>query len=236
MGYVPVGAIDDVHKAAERLFSMLSDGKIRIKLALFDRGFFSTSMLDLLNTLGIPYLMLCVNTQGVVGALNEFAEFQRMGVSVNMLNGSGKKVPYILIITNRRRTKDSLTEPKDKFIGFATNVPDIDIVEYDKRWGIETGYSMIEKIRVWTRSKKTSSRVFCFAFTLLLYNVWVTLNAMIICCAALAIHSHITQTTFRMILLNVVLSKSPDSSPMHVVGGGDYAGHPYLHEKLRSKL
>ena len=98
--------------------------------------------------------MPCVNTKGVVGALNEFAEFCRMGISVNMLNGSGRQVPYILIITKRRSAKKSPTEPKEKFIGFATNVPDIDIAEYGKRWGIEMGYSMIESIRVRTRSKK----------------------------------------------------------------------------------
>ena len=89
LGFVPLKALDKMHEAAERLFDMLQEGRIRIRLVLFDRGFFSSGMLGLLNRRGVPYLMPCVNTQGVVGALNEFAEFCRMGVSVNTLDGSG---------------------------------------------------------------------------------------------------------------------------------------------------
>lgn len=219
MGFEPLGALGNAHGAVEQLLDTLLDNGISIRLVLFDRGFFSTSMLELLNRLHIPYLMPCVNTQGVVSALNEFAEFQRMGVSVNVLKGSGKKIPYILIITHRRN-KDSPAEPKDKFIGFATNVPDIDLAEYDKRWGIETGYSMIEKIRVCTRSRNISSRVFCFAFTLMMYNVWVTLNAIIACYNTLVMYSHVTLTAFRVILLDVASSVSSRSPKDGLQGNG----------------
>lgn len=116
-----------------------------------------------------------------------------------------RQVPYILIITKRKSAKKSSTEPKDKFIGFATNIPDIDIAEYGKRWVIETGYSMIEAIRVWTRSTKIYARVFCFAFTLLLYNVWVMLNALLGLNTKLATHFGITLVTIRILLLRMTL-------------------------------
>ncbi len=66
-----------------------------------------------------------------------------MGVSVIMLNGSGRKISYILIIT-KRSSNDSPTKPKDKFIGFATNIPDVNIVKDVA----ETNYSIRENIRV----------------------------------------------------------------------------------------
>ena len=127
LAFVPLKALDKMYEAAEKLFDILQENKIHIRVALFDRGFFSSGMLDLLNRRGIPYLIPCTNTQGVVCSLNEFSEFCRMGVSVNILNGSGRRVPYILIITKRKSAKKSSTEPKDKFIGFATNIPDMDI-------------------------------------------------------------------------------------------------------------
>ena len=136
------------------------------------------------------------------------------------------RAPYILIITKRRSAKKQSTEPKENFIGFATNVPDVDIAEYCKRWGIETGYSMIEKIRVWTRSKKICARVFCFAFTLLLYNVWVMLNALLETNAEIATRFGITLTTFRISLLCMTLhapKKPPQPLPKgspHAEGGG----------------
>ena len=225
MGFEPLGALGNAHDAVEQLLDTLLDNGMPIRLVLFDRGFFSTSMLELLNRLHIPYLMPCVNTQGVVSALNEFAEFQRMGVSVNMLKGSGRKIPYILIITHRRSGKDSPTEPKDRFVGFATNMPDMDLAEYDKRWGIETGYSMIEKIRARTRSRKMSSRVFCFAFTLMMYNVWVTLNAIMAYYNTPVMYSHMTLTAFRVILLDIASSVSSRRSKdgLQGNGGGDCA-------------
>lgn len=212
LAFVQLDGLESMYHAAERLFNILQKNKIHIRLALFDRGFFSTGMLELLNKMGIPYLMPCVNTHGVVGALNEFAEFERMGVSVNMLDGSGRRIPYILIITKRRGSKKSSGEPKEEFIGFATNVPDIDISEYDERWMIETGYSKIEAMRVTTRSKKICSRVFCFAFSMLMYNAWVMLNAMLIYNTWLATRTGITQTTFRMFLLLRALNASEKPS------------------------
>ena len=142
LAFVPLKALDKMYEAAEKLFDILQENKIHIRLALFDRGFFSSGMLDLLNRRGIPYLTPCTNTQRVVCSLNEFSEFCRMGVSVNILNGSGRRVLYILIITKRKSIEKSSTEPKNKSIRFATNIPDMDIAEYGKRWMLETGSGM----------------------------------------------------------------------------------------------
>ena len=53
LAFVPLEALDKMYEAAEKLLDILQKNKISIRLALFDRGFFSGGMLDLLNSRGI---------------------------------------------------------------------------------------------------------------------------------------------------------------------------------------
>ena len=46
-----------------------------------------------------------------------------------------------------------------------------------KRWGIETSYRMIGQFYPKTTSNSYAVRVFYFVLAVLLYNVWVLLNA-----------------------------------------------------------
>jgi len=48
---------------------------------------------------------------------------------------------------------------------------------YKKRWGIETSYRMIRQFQSKTTSNSYAVRVFYFVLAVLLYNVWVLLNA-----------------------------------------------------------
>ena len=68
-------------------------------------------------------------------------------------------------------TKD--LRPKEKFIGFATNMQLKDSELYSKRWGIETGYRMMGEARARTRSTKTVSRIFCFLYSVVMFNAWM---------------------------------------------------------------
>lgn len=51
--------------------------------------------------------------------------------------------------------------------------------EYRKRWGIETGYRDIERVRAKTTSSNNSIRVLYFMYSLLLYNAWLLANLII---------------------------------------------------------
>ena len=60
-------------------------------MALFDRRFFSGGTpYPPPNRRGTPYLMPHVNAQRQAGALNGFAEFRCMGISVNILGSSSR--------------------------------------------------------------------------------------------------------------------------------------------------
>ncbi len=59
-----------------------------------------------------------------------------------------------------------------------TNVQGIDPDEYSRRWGIETGYRMIENARVRTHSKSPEARMLYFVYSVMVFNAWVMTNAM----------------------------------------------------------
>ena len=103
--------------------------------------------------------MPCKNTDTVVDALDEFAAVKRDAVSeLDITTPDGVSFTYTMLITERRRCKkDSKDEPKNRYIGFATNVPDIDVAVYDRRRGIETGYKMLEAMRPKTRSQNIAA-------------------------------------------------------------------------------
>ncbi len=84
-------------------------------------------------------------------------------------------------ITERKKIKRNTgnKEPKEKYIGFATNSPNVNVRKYAKRWGIETGYKMIESLRPRTRSTNMASREFCFLYAIIVFNAWVMANALI---------------------------------------------------------
>ena len=118
------------------------------------------------------------NTGNVVAALREFKQGRRMKISENTIENNYGSVTYSMMITDRKNAKDS-DVPEERFIGFATNHPAIKTEVYAKRCGIETGYGKIEECRTKTRITNIESRMLCFYYSLILYNEWIIVRAMI---------------------------------------------------------
>ena len=57
----------------------------------------------------------------------------------------------------------------------------MDVEEYSKRWDIETGYRVVENARAKTSSSGRPARLFCFLYSLVLFNAWVLVNAQLAC-------------------------------------------------------
>ena len=66
-------------------------------------------------------------------------------------------------------------------MAFATNLPRPSVAgllaglpgEYRMRWGIETGYRDVKRIRPMTASRSLSVRIAYFFFSLAMYNAWI---------------------------------------------------------------
>jgi IS4 transposase len=98
--------------------------------------------------------------------------------------GKGKHaVSFTLVILPRPDCNDS----QKRYLLFATNISEGHILwnihklpeDYRRRWGIETGYRDIERMRAKTTSRKNSIRILYFMYSILLYNAWLLANLML---------------------------------------------------------
>ena len=211
LGVLPITTKKNIHLAVDAIMQICLKFEIKIRLALLDREFFTVGTILVLDRLGIGYLMPCRNTKGVVDALDEFHKFERSGISECRIANEEESAPYTMIIVRRTRAMEKIPSlPKEMYIGFATNRPDIELTEYTHRWVIETGYSMIESIRPRTRSRNRSARLVCFLYAVLLFTGWVMINAL------MAFHNsmyrgreRITITAIKIIIQHAKQPKKP---------------------------
>ena len=170
-----------------KIIQFCLDQGVKIDLLLLDRGFFSVDIINMLNDMGMNWLMPCVNTDGVVEALRDYAAGRRRAVEDYTLTSSKyKTAKFSMHIEERRRVgkkgggrksqefaaPDDVQDlnPEDRYIGFASNLSIIDVKKYSRRWMIESSFRVVEDNRAKTRCDSTAAHVFCFVFSLLLYN------------------------------------------------------------------
>ena len=148
-------------------------------LVLVDRGFFSVGSISEIESLGLDYVMPCTRTAKVKDALASFAAGTLGSVSKQEMKSSSKaSIRYDMVIEPKKKRRNKESErPEDKYVAFATNTPWTDMEEYGRRWGIETGYRMVENARAKTSSVKKPARIFCFLYSLMLFNAWILANA-----------------------------------------------------------
>ena len=184
------GVLEDVPGFVRSLIAMRHSVGCNTRAVLLDCEFFSTRVFEALGKMSVRYLAPCKNTDIVVDAIAEFAAGRRPAVSEMCTTYAyGVSVRYAMIIAERRKRKKKSGKensdnggdlaPKEKFIGFVTNMQLKDSERYPKRAGIKTGYRMMGEARARTRSTKTVSRIFCFLYSAVMFNARVRINAML---------------------------------------------------------
>ena len=99
----------------------------------------------MLDSMGVRYLIPCVNTGSIKGVLKHHAATGSKKVSRMSISTPEKvSASYYGVIVPRKRTSKKKREKKDlnpeeKFIAFATNVPWIDVEKYAMRWELRLG-------------------------------------------------------------------------------------------------
>ena len=208
-------ALEDTACYVRKTISMCRRTGAKIGTVMLDREFFSTDVIRVLGDLGVDYLIPCVNTAGVVKAIEEFSRGERPAVSVfRIAKSKNDYVEYTMRITGRKKksrkkskSESCVEKPEEKYIAFATNRPDIDLKRYSERWMIETGFRMVENQRVRTRSRSVTVRTLCFLYSLVLFNSWVLANAELTNNPSVfgGVYYKITQTDMKIIIMMQVL-------------------------------
>lgn len=142
---------------------------VKIKMVLFDRGYFSAELINYLNSLGVDYI---IQLPASIRGLGEGEDF--MYTTRGHKRVKSEQVTFRLVTV---RAKDR--GGKDKLFIFGTNTslkPRKIRKLFKKRWGIETSYRMIRKFHAKTTSKLYRLRTLYFYLAVMLYNLWVQLN------------------------------------------------------------
>ena len=175
---IPYRQGDDIAKICIELLEYARSLPIKIRKVLFDRGFYIWHLIDYLESnkerKPLPYLIFVPQND----AIKEFIGMTKGSLGVFRHYGEYKKEkskwkPSTTIVV----CKDAGVNKEGKLYGmvFATNLkPSWSLVmEYKKRWNIETGFRVMEEGKIKTKSNKPLVRLFYFLLRCLLALAWV---------------------------------------------------------------
>jgi hypothetical protein len=174
---LPYRQTDSLDTLVIELLTFVSSLTLRIDLVLFDRGFYHAHLIDYLegkrNGTSIPYLMLVPRTNAVKEYLSSSTDLVNSFIHEMSYNydKSGWK-PTTTIVICKGVGKDKNGNPFDWC--FATNQkPSLSlIVEYKKRWNIETGFRIHDEAKIKTKSSHLVIRFFYHLMSMLFVVLW----------------------------------------------------------------
>lgn len=142
----------------------------RIRLAVFDRGFYIAELIDYLESRHIKYIIYVPEKEGVISGYVEQTE--ELGKFTHQLNYKKDKSSW------KPKTKIVVCKGIDEFAWiFATNINFKTRVEYiwhyRKRWQIETNFRVEDEGRIKSKSSNHLIRYFYFLVSLLLHLLWI---------------------------------------------------------------
>ncbi len=149
---------------AKRLLDSVFELGLSIELLLFDRGYFSTELINYLNQTGIKFIM----------HMPWHKEPLKPGTDMLYTTTSHKHK-----VVEQASFRVVAVEHKGKVLVFATNTSfrrrKLHRL-FRKRWGIETSYRLIGMFLAKTTSKLYVIRRLYFFLAVVLYNLWVLWN------------------------------------------------------------
>jgi hypothetical protein len=163
-----------------RLLSRLEELDIGLKRLLVDREFYSTQIIRFLNQQDWQSIMAIPARGEILKTLKKEAAHSQQRLYTVSSQEHGKE-PFTLHVVCRyskgRRGKRGV----DRFL-FAvlgrpwTGTPDQLAEKYRRRFGVETSYRLMNKVRIRTTSRDPKLRLLFFVLAFTLLNLWVFLQ------------------------------------------------------------
>lgn len=183
LGLRPVFELSDRAALARDLVASAREW-MDVEVVLADREFAASACLKVFDAVGVDYLV-AVQRNARIKAHIQDGRTQGVRVPgtedrVHVVDYEVRGVETTLLIYYERT--DEGWEPVTYFTSL--DVDEDNVVErvalYRSRWGIETAYRVKEKLRVRTNALSYPVRLLLFALAVLLYDVWVLVNALLI--------------------------------------------------------
>lgn len=142
----------------------------KIRLALFDRGYYVAEIIDYLEARKIKYIILCPERSGKIE--DYVNQTKQLGKFVHQMKYSKEKSNW------KPKTLIVVCKGIDEFPWmFATNINLRTRVEYiwyyKRRWQIETNFRVEDEGRIKSKSTNYLIRYFYFLIGLLLHMFWI---------------------------------------------------------------
>jgi hypothetical protein len=157
--------------------SMIKDCIGEIKLILFDRGFYDKDLMFELTKWKYPFLIFVPKHKDKKEILYPMEDDEQIAIyNEYKVNKDKSRYPGENILIFLKQMYDPRSEKNYDWI-FATNVEWIllenIVINYKKRWRIETSFRVQDEARIKCKSKDMKVRYFFFLFEQLLQVQWI---------------------------------------------------------------
>ena len=149
----------------------------KIKLMLFDRGFYDKDLMYELIKNSLPYLIFVPKQKDKQELLYPLDQGVQVAIIWDYkLNKDKTTYHFDSYLTFMKQIYDKKSDSEYDWV-FATNVEEVAlgniIVEYKKRWRIETGFRVQDEAQIKCKSTEMKVRYFFFMFEQMLQTQWV---------------------------------------------------------------
>ena len=174
---------DTMVKILGRLFKRLDVLKIRIKKAYLDKGFYSIAVIRFLKARDLPFIIPAVTRRnGGVGKL--FVGRASYTTAYTLRNQTLGTETVDLALT-RKYSKGRYRRKRSKWFAYVTyrvRTHPLQIFQfYRRRFGIESSYRQMKRVRARTSSTDPALRLLFVGVAFLLLNLWVVLKRRMAC-------------------------------------------------------
>lgn len=178
-------AVQQVASEQEKLEAVkemvgIGNERLFVREVVLDRGFYGVLFAQALLETGVNFVIRAIR-----GAKsNEMWEEAEDGVNIERATMSRSRAPYESV-TITRFVVPARESMDVEYVSFITNR---ELTQrqarrigetYERRWGIETSYRVMGNFLPKTASTDVALRVFYYRMSVLLYNMWVLVNAVV---------------------------------------------------------
>lgn len=166
---------DETATVVQRLYQRLQQLDLRIRVLYLDRGFCSGAVIAYLRKIRQPALIACT-IRGKQGGTRQLCRGRKSYLTpYTFTDGTSVEMAVVATLvpdkTKKRRRKWLLFVMLD-----LDWTPQQVYQRYRLRFGIETSYRILRRVRIKTTSRNPAFRFFVFGFALLLVNIWAFLR------------------------------------------------------------
>jgi len=166
---------DDTVEVVKRLYERLESLNLSIRVLYLDRGFCSGAVISFLQEKNQPAVLACT-IRGKQGGTRQLCRGRKSyRITYTFTDDTTTDMAVVATLTrgkNKKRRRKWLL-----FVLHGLNWrPKLVLQRYRSRFGIESSYRILRRVRIKTTSRNPAFRFFALAFALLLVNLWAFLR------------------------------------------------------------